>query len=128
MARIELKEQYPEDDILIIPTKEKDYEIPLVITSDVGDMIIDNIDVIQVVLPGSGGFIPKFNKEILDLARRLLAEMGKSVYPEMDYEFIRKNLSLPRLIISIYSIIRPVYDFLIASGFVNSITPDDKVD
>jgi hypothetical protein len=124
MAVIDLTKEFPEDDIITLKACGKVYEIPLVITSDAGDTLIENIETIQKILPAEGSLMPHFNRESLQLARVVLADIAHDHYPEIDAEWIRKNISVPRLILTVYHMIRPIYDFMIGSGFLAGMKKD----
>lgn len=124
MAIIDLTKEFPEDDIITLKAGGNVYEIPLVITSDAGDVLIDNMETIQAILPKEGSMIPHFDKQSLQLARVIIAAIAHDKYPEIDAEWIRKNVSVPRLILTVYHMIRPIYDFMIGSGLLAGLKKD----
>ena len=116
-----LDKDFPEDDIIEFISKDgKEYSIRLSIPIDAGMTIIENIETIQKIFPTDGGR-PKPTKEALELISKIIADICHAQYEEIDREWLKKNVSLPRMVYIVYRMAKPIYEFLTSSGFMDSL-------
>ena len=115
---INLDHDFPEDDYIEFKTKSgKEYKIQITIPIDAGMTIIDNFDILQKIFPADGGRV-KPSREAFELILKITVDICHAQYEEIDRDWLRENISLPRLIYIVYKMARPIYEFLTASGFV----------
>ena len=130
MAEIaDLDVLFPEDDIVKFKGKTdgKEYEIKLFIPSAVGFLIIENIDIITGLFPsGNVSSKPKVTKKVIDLLKKILTEICRNQNPEINEKWVEANISLPRQAFIIYKLALPIYDFLVSTGYMESVTPVPK--
>lgn len=123
---IDLDKEFPEEDIIKFTTRSGvEYEVALYIPPSVGDIILDNIEIVSSLFPDGMG-VPKLNKASIDLGMKILADICHEQFEEIDREWIRKNISLPRQAIILYHLIKPVYNFISGTGFMSMVEPDKK--
>lgn len=120
---VDLDILFPENDIIKFKDRSGQvYEISLFIPAAVGFTLLDNIDMIKSIFPVPGGR-PRLSKEAIEMVLRILADICNEQHPEIDREWIKKNVSLPRQAYIIYKMAKPIYDFLTDSGFLEAVRP-----
>lgn len=117
----DLDDLFPEEEVVSFKVDGKKYDVKVFIPAAVGFVIIDNVDTLKDIFPGSHK--PKLSKKAVDLAMKILAAVIHEQYPEVDEEFVRKNLSLTKQVFLLYKIALPVYEFLTNSGFLEAVMP-----
>jgi hypothetical protein len=121
---VDLDVLVPEDEEVKFKSKDgREYTVKLFIPAAVGFTIIDNLDALQRIFPGGGNSRPRLTKESIDLALRIVADVIGEQYPEVDVDWVRTNISLPRLAVLVLKLSLPVYQFLTSSGFLEAAQP-----
>lgn len=127
MAKItDLDVLFPEDEVVKFDVNGKEYSIKMFIPSAVGFTILDNVDKIMAIFPGGSFSRPRISKDAVELVLKILSDVCGAQYPEITKEWIEKNIALPRQAFMVYKMALPVYDFLLNSGFLETVTPRKK--
>lgn len=124
---VDLDILFPENDIIRFKDKSgKTYEVGVFIPPAVGFTIIDNIDLIQQAFPNGVSSRPRVSKELLNFALLIIADICHEQYPEITEEWLKKNVSFPRLAYILYKLAVPIYEFLTSSGLAEAVRPAKK--
>lgn len=112
MASNDLDIMFPEDDSVEFTAKDKKrYTVPLFISFACGAYLIDNIETIKEIYP-SKGKLPKINSKTLGVVVKILQIMISDAYPECTEEWVKKNISIPRMGIMIFTAMTPILKYL----------------
>lgn len=123
---VDLEQLFPEDEKILLKDKAgKKYVISVFLPAAVGFLILDNIETIQSMFPGNTR-IPRPTKEGLDLMIRVISAVCHEQHEDIDEEWLRKNVSLPKLVYILYKLSLPVYEFIVESGFLEAVRPVKK--
>jgi len=124
MAKIvDLEQLFPEEEKITLKDKAgTKYTITVFLPAAVGFLILDNIETVQSMFPGTST-IPKPTKEGLDLMIRIVSLVCHEQHEEIDETWIKKNVSLPKLVYILYKLSLPVYEFIVQSGFLEAVRP-----
>lgn len=126
MANTDLDLLLPEDDTVTFTAKNgQKYTILLSVPFAVGSYIIDNADLLVNIFPRQGER-PKFSKEIVDAVLKIFAVMCHEQYEEMTEEWIRKNISFPRLVLIMIKVATPILTFMSTSGLLETVQPEKE--
>ena len=119
---------FPENDVIKFKDKstKQEYTVEIFVCAELGELLLDNLETLQKIFPDGKIGRPKLSKELYNLCFRLVARMCQMKYPEIDEDWIRKNISLPKLFFIMYKMINPVLDFLNNSGLMGMVTPVKK--
>ncbi len=116
-----LDKEFPEDDYFEFNDREGNlYKVKMSIPVDAGFTIIDNFETILKIFPSDGGR-PKPTKEAYEIIIKIIADICHAEYDMIDRDWIRKNVSLPRLVYIVFKMAKPIYQFLTTSGFVETL-------
>lgn len=121
---VDLDVLVPEDEIVKFKSKDgREFTVRLFIPAAVGFTIIDNLDALQRIFPGGPSARPRMTRESIELALRIVADVLHEQHSEIDVEWVKANISLPRLAVLVFKLSLPVYQFLIGSGFLEAAQP-----
>lgn len=111
----------PEDNIVSFTAADgKKYQINLFIPFAVGQMLVDNADDVMEIFGGKTGK-PNINAKTIKLALRILTGIMQDQHPHMTDEWIKKNVSVPRMGVILFKAAMPIYDFLARMGELKGI-------
>ena len=126
MASQDLDILYPEDNTVEFTAKDgKRYTVPLFISFACGAYLIDNIETIKEIFPG-GGKLHKLNITTLGVVVKILQIMISETYPECTEEWVKKNISLPRMGIMIFRAMSPILQYLNSMDLAKWIKNGDE--
>ncbi len=118
----------PEDDLIEFTAADgQRYSIRLFVPFAVGAYLLDNADVIAQVFPQDGKR-PVVSKTTFEVILKILGLMFREQYPEMTDEWIRKNVSLPRLIAIVIRVATPIYEYVTSLGILETVQPIKEPD
>lgn len=118
---IDLDVLIPEDESVSF-TGAKDgqkYVVKLYIPAAVAMLLIENRDQIIELLPAPGKQMNRLDlikPQTVNLLLKIIAGIFKDQHPHMTEEWIKENVSLPRLVLIVFNAAKPVYEYLKTMG------------
>jgi len=117
----------PESDKVSLSLNGKKYTIPLTVSYGLGCYMLSNKDLLSEIFDASGK--PMLNRKTLDFAYAVAVELIKEQDPKLlTDEYIKKHLSVPKLIILLIKMASPFIKYMNQYGgmLIGSPATDDK--
>lgn len=119
---------FPEDNTISFTIKDKRYCSPIAVTYRVGIFMLTNADDLPLtIVDNQIKVVPtRITLKTFPIVSKIILEMMRCNYPEMDDDWANRNISWPRMTVLTLQYMIPLYKYFKSLNFSNLNSNTEK--